>query len=136
LTSGRVTDLEFHLSRIIRLLKPVDNTQDLSSAHGVECMADQGLVLGSPVQFEWEPLGDRVTYRCRARKGTCPQHHWSGTIAEQTTSATPVAFRLPGLAANEYYVFTIHATRDGRTVGMFTIHGRNYLGWDLRFKVR
>jgi hypothetical protein len=57
-------------------------------------------------------------------------------VASGTTAATELTLDLPPSAANEFYLFNLHARRGDRTVGLITTHGQGGLGWDYRFRLR
>jgi hypothetical protein len=57
-------------------------------------------------------------------------------VTERNTTECGFAITLPPLSDSEYYLFSVSATRDTVPVGSFTIHGPDFLGWDLRFTVK
>ena len=53
-----------------------------------------------------------------------------------STAEAWVKVELPPSAAGECYSFRVSARKEGRPIGMLTIHGRDGVGWDYRFTVK
>ncbi|RMH68991.1 MAG: serine/threonine protein kinase [Gemmatimonadetes bacterium] len=131
-TEQRPLYLEIDLQQIIRLLAPQDNDRVLK---GWGAVCDNEVVITSPVTFRWESLGEGVYYDYAIQLIGCP-YESKRSIAGETTPRTTLELNLPPNAANEFYLLTLYARKNGRRIGMLMTHGANGYGWDYRFRVR
>ena len=100
---------------------------------GKQCESE--LRLPRNVLFQWESLGEGVSYDYSIQKIRCP-YTFTDTVISGTTQETSLQIELPLSADNEFYLLEVHARSKDRPVGILMTHGGNGLGWDYRFRVR
>ncbi len=127
------TRLNLNLTKLIYLIKPVDNGRQIPGWGG-KCQNTPSI--SGPVTFEWKPLADNVYYDYSISKPTCKPFSFGKAIASGSTQDTKVTIPLEASSSNSIYLFKLNARKDGRTIGSLMTHGGNGHGWDYRFKVR
>ena len=124
--------LEIDLWKIIRLRSPQDNGAPLPG-WGEDC---PNMFLTDSARFEWEAPAEGIIYDYSLERVECPYVSHQEVLSG-TTSATEVTLPLSPNAANDFYLFRLHAKRGDRTIALITTHGmKGGLGWDYRFRVR
>ncbi len=131
-SGGSPVTQEVNMLKIIHLKTPEDNGAPLRD------WSDQ-CETGRPahsrnLKLQWESLGNDVQYDYTISRYACP-YKALGSVASGSTAKNTVSVNLPAGKKDEYYMLQLSARKEGRSVGMFIVHGANGYGWDYRFKV-
>jgi hypothetical protein len=112
-TEGHRSDLDIELLKTLHLTSPQDN-----------------------VVFSWDVLENDVYYDYSIALMSCVPFKTLDAIVGGTTKETSISLQLPHSAANEFYLLSLMARKNGRLIGQLMTHGGNGFGWDYRFRVK
>ena len=130
--SEGMVEHDVNLYRIMRLRKPADNFDYVADDSTCAHMQSHE---GRDLRFEWDSVGEGVEYAWTIERVACP-YRLVGIVAQGRTFDRKVAVDLTPTGENEFYMFSLRGTRDGRMVGGLQVRGKSFLGWDYRFHVR
>jgi hypothetical protein len=115
--------------KTIHLTSPVDNGVEVGRI-GEYALHDQSVV------FEWDPIGEAVSYRVRVDRVQDSPYGYLGTELDTTITGTQIARYWPENAVNEHYEFQLYGyNANGVMVGKLMIVYENGHGWDYRFRI-
>ena len=129
--ADKKTQVNVNLYKIMRLRRPVDNSDFVAADTGCDAMREHA---GAPLTFEWDSLGDGVEYAYRITKLACPYTRKS-IVEEGRTTSTRLELKLEPSGDGEFYMFDLDGFSSGKRVGKLQVRGNNFLGWDYRFRV-
>lgn len=126
--------LDIDLQKIIHLTLPQDN-DGFMDKWGNKWQEKPAFT--TPVEFAWDALDEGAIYEFRiSRMQAEPFKRLELDIIRETTKETKVSLDFAPSADNEYYLFTLTATKDSLSIGGFKSHGENGHGADFRFRVK
>jgi serine/threonine protein kinase len=123
--------LQIHLQRVINMTAPESNAR--SMPNWTIDPAKMTVLKSGDVKFRWDSIGDNIYYDYNISRMSA-DYRFQASAGSGTTNATEVTVNLPRISENEYYLLTIHARKDGRSVGLLMTHGSGGMGWDYRFR--
>lgn len=131
--AGRPASLEVSLRTVMHLVQPVDNGVVI---RGWDVPCGAGNAGPGKLLFSWEALDPGTRYNVSVDRLLCGRDYASaGRVLSRSTTEAWLKLDLPPNQQGECYSFRLSASRDGRTVGIMTTHGKTGLGWDFRFSV-
>jgi serine/threonine protein kinase len=125
--------LRIHMQRVIQMTAPESNAGNMPN--WTIDAAKMTVLNSGDLKIRWESIGKNIYYDYNISRLTA-DHKFQGYAASGTTVATEIIVNLPQISENEYYLLTIHARKDGRTVGLLMTHGSGGMGWDYRFRTK
>jgi serine/threonine protein kinase len=126
--------IDIDLAEIIHLISPQDNRVRMKNTGAVDCQWPS--YFDKPIEFEWESLGDDVTYFYTVGTVDCVNHvYYQGNVAKGETRDTSITLELPVSKQNEKYAFHVQAKKHGRWIGRLYIHDEGGSDWNYGFRV-
>jgi serine/threonine protein kinase len=125
--------VDINLQRVIHMREPESNAHSMPN-WTIE-IPKMSVLQGNEIKIRWDSLGENVFYDYEISKMGA-RYQFQGSVASGTTTETEVTVKLPATSDNEYYLLTIKARKDGRSIGLLMTHGSGGMGWDYRFRVR
>ena len=127
------TVMHVEVQKLIHMRKPENNALELQNWN--RCCEEKKPSHRGPLTLEWNRVLEKdVYYDYSIARVQCP-YKTVGSAASGTTTQTKLKIDLPPNEPNEYYILTMEARKDGRSVGSLMTHGANGLGWDYRFRI-
>jgi hypothetical protein len=126
--------LDIDLQQVIHLILPQDNAgfMDKWGKKGQEMVT-----FASPVEFAWDALDEGTLYDFKIfRMQSEPYKSLEHDVVKETTQATRVSLDLATSADNEFYSFSLRATKGQFLIGGLVLHGQRGYGTDFRFRVK
>ena len=125
--------LDIDLQKIIHLTLPQDN-DGFMDKWGKKWQEKPTFT--TPIEFAWDALDEGAIYEFRiSRMQAEPFKRLERDIIGETTKETKVSLDFAPSADNEYYLFSLTATKDSLPIGELITHGNGY-GSDFRFRVK
>lgn len=123
ISSELPAQIKIDLSKLIHLVKPADNNQQVSN-RDVKC--EEKTSHDGPVTFEWLPIAQDTYYDYKIQKSICKPFSYEEVIASGTIKETKVTVELESSDPNNNYIFTVGARKKGKKIGFI---------WNYYFRV-
>ena len=126
--------LDIDLQQVIHLILPQDNA-GLMDKWGIK--GQEMVTFTTPVEFAWDALDEGTLYDFRiSRMQSEPFKRLERDVIKKTTQATQISLDLTSSADNEFYLFSLKATKGSFLIGGLVTHGQRGYGSDFRFRVK
>ncbi|MCG3192524.1 MAG: Serine/threonine-protein kinase PknD [Thermoanaerobaculia bacterium] len=125
-------EISVDVQRLIHLLEPQDNNS-VQDGWGEACEGKPSH--STPLLFAWKPVEPGAIYDWEVLRVQCPYKEQT-RVASGQTPETRVRVSLAPSKPGEFYLFNLHARKNGRGVGLLMTYGSFGHGWDYRFVVR